>query len=385
MAIQLYCQECRSYAKVTAKKCQKCGAEFPREGRKYRVDVSVKGKRVYRFCDNLTIAREVEGTVRGDLVRGEYDITTHKATKPLTLADVWDKYLPWAKEHKKSWRDDECYYQKHIEPRFGSKALGDISAFDIEKMKTELKKGLNAYGKPYAAQTIKHQIVIIRRLFNVARKWGMYEGGNPVDSVQMPHVDNERTEFFTDDELHRLLETLGTWPCQESVSIVKFALLTGCRRGEILGLKWDDVDLERGMITLRGMDGDGPKGKKVMTIPIDPGALEILKERERTSLFVFPGEDGKQRTEFKGPWQRIRKAAGLPANFRFHGLRHNLACTLVSSGVDLTVVRELLTHKDIKTTLRYAHLKPDAVKRAASQIGDLLSGSKKAAVLELKR
>jgi integrase/ribosomal protein L40E len=399
VAIQIFCTSCKTSNGMDAKKCSKCGTVFTRD-KKYRVCVSVKGKRLTRVADNLTIAREVEAALKGDLVRDEFEIADHRAQeKPITLADVWDRYLPWAKENKKSWRDDECYYGRHIEPRFSSRALSDISAFDIEKMKTELKKSFRAYDirrmeteqehkpedgkkktkkKPRApekllsAQTIKHQIVIIRRLFNLARKWNLYDGKNPVDSVSMPHIDNEKTEFLTDDELSRLLDTLENWPCRESAALIKFAMFTGCRRGEILGLKWDDVDLQRGMITLRGMDGDGPKGKKVVTIPIDAGALEILQERQRTSLFVFPGENGKQRTDFKGPWLRIRKAAGLPDGFRFHGLRHNLACSLVSNGVDLIVVRELLTHKDVKTTLRYAHLKPDAVKRAASQIGELL-------------
>jgi len=92
MAIQLYCQECRAYVNVLSKKCPKCKAVFPREGRKYRVDVTVKGKRVTRFCDNLTLAREVEGTIRGDLVRGEYAIADHKTKKVITLGSVWEKY-----------------------------------------------------------------------------------------------------------------------------------------------------------------------------------------------------------------------------------------------------------------------------------------------------
>jgi site-specific recombinase XerD len=92
-----------------------------------------------------------------------------------------------------------------------------------------------------------------------------------------------------------------------------------------------------------------------------------------TSPFVFPGENGKQRTDFKGPWQRIRKAAGLPHDFRFHGLRHHFASTLVSNGVDLGLVRELLTHKHVGTTERYAHFAPDAVKEAARKAGELLN------------
>ena len=258
--------------------------------------------------------------------------------------------------------------------------LAIFQAFDIEKMKTELKKGLNAQGKPFAAQTIKHQIVIIRRLYNLARKWNLYEGKNPVDSVSMPKVDNQRTEFLTDDELVRLIETLDTWPCRESVAFVKFAMLSGVRRGEIFKLTWDAVDFERNMVTLRD-----PKGGKTTTLPMNSQAMEVLSSLDVTSPFVFPGKDGRKRTDFSGPWLKIRKAAGLPADFRFCGLRHNFAVTLVSDGVGLGIVRDLLTHKHVGTTERYAHFAPDAVKAAAAKAGELLTGGKKAAVIELKR
>jgi integrase len=145
-------------------------------------------------------------------------------------------------------------------------------------------------------------------------------------------------------------------------------LFTGLRRGELFKLAWDDVDFERGIITLRD-----PKSGKTENIPISIKALEVLKALEVTSPFVFPGKDGKQRVEFNGPWQRIRKAADLPAGFRFHGLRHHFASTLVSAGVDLLVVQKLLTHKDAKTTARYAHLAPGAIRDAALRSGDLLT------------
>ena len=386
MAIQLYCSDCYSTSALNSNKCTGCGKVFGRD-RKYRVRVAMKGKRVTRVVDNLTIAKEVESSIKADLLRDEYEITTHKATKAVTLSDVWDKYLPWAKEHKKSWKDDEWNYNRHLEPRFASKAMESITPFEIEKLKTELKKGLNAQGRPFAAATIKHQIVLLRRLFNVARKWGMYEGGNPVERVQMPKIDNQKTEFLTDDELSRLMDTLDAWPIKESVAFVKFAMFTGLRRGELFKLTWDDVDFERSMVTLRT-----PKGGKTTTLPLSVQAIEVLRSLDVTSSFVFPGkkgkkpgEDDKQRTDFKGPWLRIRKAAGLPNDFRFHGLRHHFASTLVSSGVDLGIVRELLTHKHVGTTERYAHFRPDAIKDAAAKAGELLSGSKNAAVLEMKR
>jgi integrase len=264
-----------------------------------------------------------------------------------------------------------------LETRFGSKALADITAFDIEKMKTELKKGLNAQGKPYKAATIKHQIVLIRRLFNVARKWGLYDGKNPVDSVSMPKVDNMKTEMLSDDEAQRLLDTLDSWPCRESAAFVKLAMFTGMRRGELMRLAWNDVDFERSSVTLRM-----PKGGKTTTVSVSTQALDAIRDLPVTGEFVFPGKDDKQRTDFKGPWERIRKAAGLPDDFRFHGLRHHFASTLVSNGVDLAVVSKMLTHKDLTTTQRYAHLSPGALKEAARISGELLT-PKQGPVLKL--
>ena len=147
---------------------------------------------------------------------------------------------------------DLGYYRLHLEPRFGKKSLDAISPIDIERMKTELRKGVNKRGKPFAAATIKHQLVIIRRLYNLARKWNLYDGKNPIDSVSMPKVDNQQTEFLTDEELTRLLDTLENWPFKDTVAFIKFAMFTGMRRGELFKLQWDDVDFERGIITLQG-------------------------------------------------------------------------------------------------------------------------------------
>jgi len=366
MAIQIFCPKCKSSCGLDAKSCLKCGTTFGRD-KIYRVCVSVKGQRVTRVVDNLTIARETEAAIKGDMVRGEYEINRTRKKKVPTLGDIWKRYLPLAQGHKKSWIDDLRYYRKHLEPRFGKKALDAISPIDIERMKSELKNGQNRRGKSFAAQTIKHQLVILRRLYNLARKWGMYDGKSPMESVEMPRIDNQKTEFLTNEELTRLLDTLETWPFKDTVAFIKFSLFTGLRRGELFKLTWDDVDFERGLIRLRD-----PKGGKTESIPVSREAMEVLRTLEVTSSFVFPGEGGKQRTNFNGPWQRIRKAADLPPGFRFHGLRHHFASTLVSAGYDLLVVQKLLTHKDAKTTQRYAHLAPGAIKDAALRSGDLL-------------
>jgi hypothetical protein len=98
MAIQNYCLSCRTSNLLEAKKCKKCGVTFGRDNRQYRVDVTVKGRRLTRMADNLTIAREIESTVKSDMVREEFDVSHHKSKqRQLTLGDFWEKhYLPWA-------------------------------------------------------------------------------------------------------------------------------------------------------------------------------------------------------------------------------------------------------------------------------------------------
>jgi integrase len=333
--------------------------------------------------DDLALAREVQKAIKGDILRGDLDIYQNVKPAP-TLGEVWVGYLPYAKEHKKTWITDEFNYKKHLEPRFAKKRLDTIAPIDIERMKAEMKKATNQNGKPYSKATIKHQLVLLKRLFNLAHKWGMYGGENPMDRVEVPRLDNQITEFLKDDEVARLLSTLEAWPCRVSAAFVKFAMLTGMRRGELFKLTWDDVNFEQSVITLRE-----PKGGKTQTIPVSTPALEVLRGLKGLSenpgeAYIFPGKEGKQRTDFKGPWLRIRKAAGLPERFRFHGLRHHFASTLVSAGYDLHVVQKLLTHKDSRTTQRYAHLSPGAFKDAATKSGDLLAPKEAAQAPTLK-
>ncbi len=231
-------------------------------------------------------------------------------------------------------------------------------------MKGELKKAVSQNGRPFAPASIKHHLILVRRLFNLAVKWNLYQGPNPVKGVEMPHVDNQVTEYMTDEELSRLMAVLDNWPFDDSAAFVKFALVQRLPARRALQAAMEPRDFDRSMITL-----PDPKGKKTVTVPVSQQALDVLRGLNRTSDFCFPGKNGKQRTDFKGPWLKIRKAADLPENYRFHGIRHHFASTLISNGVDLAVVGKLLSHKQAQTTMRYAHLNPDAVQAAAVKAG----------------
>jgi len=368
MAIHIFCNNCKTSNGLDADKCSKCGKPFGRS-KKYRVSVSNRGRRHTRVVDNLTMAREVEGAIKGDLVRDEYDIADHKAAEKVTLNLFFDNhFLPWAKEHKRTWRNDKYLFDSHLKPRFGGKTLEEISAFEIDRMKLAMKKAKNKQGRPFTPATIKHVVVLLKRLFNLAGRWRIHKGANPCANVELPKLDNKITEYLTEEETERLLKVLDAWPFKQTAAFIRFAMFTGCRRGELFKMKWGDVDVERKLLTLRA-----PKGGKTETIPLSDAALSAIAELPRKSEYVFPGREGAMLTDFKGPWERVRKEAKLPASFRFHGLRHSFASKLVSSGVDLYTVGRLLTHKQAVTTQRYAHLSDEAMRRAVEKSAEVIT------------
>ena len=137
MAINVRCPKCKSDLKLSAKKCR-CGATIPKKGKTYRVIVRVNGRRTIKAVSNLELAREVEGRLKADAARGEFDI--EKKTYP-NLQQVWNKYISWAQENKKSWYTDKLNYQNHLQPEFGNTRLDSISPFHIEKLKNSLRRG----------------------------------------------------------------------------------------------------------------------------------------------------------------------------------------------------------------------------------------------------
>jgi len=234
MSIYLYCKECRSTSPTQKQKCSKCGKSFPKDDRKYRVSVTVQGKTVTRMVGNLEDAKNAEAAIRNDLVKGDFPAKV----QTVTLNDLWTSYLPWAKENKSSWKDDEYNYTRHLQPKFGAKVLDEIRSMDIEGFISGLKNSKNAQGKEFKPATIKHQIVLLRRLFNIAIKWDLFQKINPVSRVTIPKIDNQITEFMTPEQTESLLKTLEEWPCRNTAAFVKFAFYTGLRRGELFKLKW---------------------------------------------------------------------------------------------------------------------------------------------------
>lgn len=256
---------------------------------------------------------------------------------------------------------DEYRFRKHIEPRFGNKEPEGLLPFDVDRLRINLLKTR----KP---ATVKNILELLRRVINFGVKKQLSKGLSFM--IEMPKVNNLKTEDLTPEQLTGFLEAIDQDPHIQAGNLMKMVLFTGMRRGELFRLKWEDIDFERDFINIRD-----PKGGRDQKIPLNDEARKLLESHPKSdSPFVFPGRGGKQRTEIKRPVNRIKERAGIPKDFRpLHGLRHVYASMVASSGkVDMYTLQKLLTHKSPVMTQRYAHLRDEALKRASNLAGDLI-------------
>lgn len=325
----------------------------------------------------LQMAAEVRAermrTMRhGEEVKTAREIQQAKLVHDRTLAEIAKAY--WESDRGRNLKGkvtDENRWEKHIEPLLGKKRISELTALDVQRIKRDLADK--------APATTWNVLELLRRLAN----FGVKHGLSPALGfrIEMPHRDNEKVEFLTDDEAARLVKVLDEWGAQDVARMVKVALLTGLRRGELFKLQDQDVDREHALIRLRS-----PKGKRTVSIPLSPPVAELLQEqaawrarqkdpRRRESPFVFPGRNGEQRVDC-GAVDRIKAEAKLPKHFRpFHGLRHHFAVSLANSGeVSLDMIGELLTHKSLAMTRRYGQFLPETKRKASELAASLIMG-----------
>lgn len=335
----------------------------------YRKDGRKIEEKVGRqFRDNMTPAKAA--TIRSERIEGKQPTNKErrKAAKEAkdkeaarwTIGRLWEEYLKH-KPDSKSISTDKYRYDKYILEPFGDKEPHAIIQLDVDRIRIKLQKTLSA-------QTVKHVLNLLTRIASFGYKKGLCDGLGFV--VQKPRVDNIVTEDLSSDQLKKLLEAIHSDPNRVVADMMLMALYTGMRKSELLKLTWDDVNYNKGFITIRD-----PKGGRDQTIPLNDQTRELLKKHPQgDSGYVFPGEDGKQREQVYHVVNRIKKKAGLPKRFRpLHGLRHTYASMLASSGqVDMYTLQKLLTHKSPVMTQRYAHLRDETLRKASNLAGELI-------------
>ncbi len=302
------------------------------------------------------------------------------------------QYEPWVMSQRKS----GAATVKRIRSNFAhlmQRPLVNINLWVIEKWRSEeLKRGK-------AKTTINRDITTLKACLSKAVEWELLDA-NPLQKLKPIRTDAlTRARYLNateesvlrnalierDQRLRKNRASGNAWrrarhheelPDLSSVAfadylqpMVLLSLNTGLRRGEILQLRWADVDLLRRELIVRG---DNAKSGKTRHIPLNNEALTTLQQwrsDSRSTEWVFAGKDDKRMWAVKASWKRVLLSAAI-VDFRWHDLRHHFASRLVMNGVDLNTVRELLGHSDLSMTLRYAHLSPEHKADAVARLCD---------------
>lgn len=315
----------------------------------YRSD----GKRIRKAvkgAQNRADALKVLQVEVADSFRGKYGFK--KERKRITLRELASIFLEkYSKVHKLSWRSDVSIVNK-LDPYFGDKFLDEITPGEIDDFKAaRLEEGRTK-------SKVNRDLALLRKMFNVAIDWGHVEA-SPMGKVRFfSEKDNLKERILSGPEEVRLLKA-----CPRYLrTVVLTALYTGMRRGEILGLRWSQVDLRTSQIRV-----ERTKSGRIRLIPLGErlrGELLMLKAENPSAEFVFLYPATRRpMTDVKRAFLTATRQAGIKG-LRFHDLRHTYASRLVANGVDIITVRDLLGHHSVEVTQRYTHSN-EAQKRLA--------------------
>jgi len=312
-------------------------------------------------------ARTEAKKLLGEVARGGNPAEERrKELREPTIASLCDRFLNEYVAHhcKPSTRKGyQSYIDTCIRPRLGSRKIGDLTRADVVAFHHDLRD------RPYTAN---RAVAMLSRMFNLAEDWGLRrEGSNPARRIQK-YREEEKKRYLSDDEQARLGQVLADalesgQETEFAVAAISLLVLTGCRLGEILTLKWEYVTPHHLELP------DSKTGHR--RIPLPREAYDILMSLPRmagNSHVILGESEHGHLVNLQKSWLRIRHRAGLD-DVRMHDLRHTYASVAVMSGIDPFLLKEIMGHRNLQTTLRYAHFADEAVQRAAGSVAGKLA------------
>ena len=322
-------------------------------------------------AQNKWQAEKAEAKVKLEIYEGRYG-SEAGSTK---FADfVSQVYLPWANSNKLSCRDDELN-AKVLCAYFGGKSFIQINPLLVEKFKKDRRDSITRYGRQRKPASVNRELATLSRVFSLAIDNGIIES-NPCKKVKKLREDNQRRRYLTPEEEERLMLAL-IGKRAHLKPLVQLAIHTGMRRGEILGLRWQNVDFARGVIhvtkTKTNRDRDVPLNSEARQF-----LLDVYKETsDEEFVFVNP-KTGLNLTDVKKGFNSACREAGI-IDFKFHDLRHTAGTRLADTGADAFAIAEVLGHTSLQMTKRYTHATDERKRRAV----EALSGYSKRNCLKI--
>ena len=340
-------------------------ATIRKRGKYYQLDYYAHGKRVRESAKTKKEAIGRLGTTTGEIRQGTY--ADRRSLRKTRMEDLVREYFD--KFRGRSARTERMHLDT-IEEYFRGKIVSQISVFDVETFLHVRRDTPTIKGKSRSAATVNREIGVLKRLINRAIEWNMARV-NPVSKVKFLPEPKGRLRFLTRDESKRLLECSP----RHLYPVVLTALETGMRRGEIFGMRWENVDLKNSDIFI-----PHTKNGHSRHVPISDRLRAVLVKLPRRigTGYVFTGErrigkPGKPFNDMRPSFEKACMKAGIE-NFRFHDLRHTAASYLVMAGVPIRTVGEILGHKSMAMTERYAHLSPEHKLKAVNLLPDWSAG-----------
>lgn len=349
----------------------------------------------------VAAARETAKTMKREVDHGHDPMgERHAQREAPTVKELWERYeqehLP--QKAPRSQVDERIMWEKIILPRFGKMKVAAITHDDVDALHRDIT---TIRRTPVRAN---RTVEVLRKAFNLAIRW-KWRDDNPASGVRR-NQEEKRNRYLNKTEIAALAHALNEHGEPMSANAIKLLMLTGARRGEVLGATWDMFDLENGVWTKPSAH---TKQRRLHRVPLSGPAIDLLiqmkeaatrrADADGTALgpYVFPGPSGAPLTDIKRTWASVCRRAGLAAQVektsrdgkvvkgrngkpvmvwqptvRIHDLRHSFASILVSAGASLPLIGQMLGHTQVQTTQRYAHLFDDPLRKAAETVGSYI-------------
>jgi integrase len=383
-----------------------------KRGENWYADFFFHGERIRRMIGpKRKGAEKVIAKWKAEVAENKF-LDKQKEPDPIKFREFAKEYLQWAKANKKpSSYDRELSTMRRLSNEFENHIIQNITTWQIEKWKArrkveirrpnavigsfmkkekdgtqreiwyveydcprqgrvkrivankkEAELYLEKIGAPVKPATVNRELSLLKHMFTKAIEWSKVKE-NPAKKVKLLKGEVKRVRFLMPDEIRDLLSN-----CADHLKpIVTVALHTGMRKGELLGLKWEQVNFDQGIITLTDT-----KNNERRDLPMNETVKAMLQATERKGDYVFCNGEGETFANVRRSFETAVRKSKIE-DFRFHDLRHTFASNLVMEGVDIMTVKELMGHKDLTMTLRYSHLAPNYKTKAVNILDRVMS------------
>lgn len=324
-----------------------------------------------RKTDATRWAAQTESAIR----EGRHFKTS--TAKKHTLTQLIDRYIRDILPRKPKSYSTQIIQLQWWKSQIGSYTLADVTPALIVEQRDILAKGITSRGSLRSNATVRRYLAILSHAFSIAvNEWQWCED-NPLRKVSKPSEGRGRIRFLSDEERIRLLQECKNSSNPYLYTIVVLCLATGARKMEILGLKWDQVDFNRQVITIHET-----KNGEIKVLPLVGHALTLLRDHAKVRRIdtdlVFAGQKGRKTNAIspvviKRAWETALNKSMIE-NFRFHDLRHSAASYLAMNGATLAEIAEVLGHKTLQMVKRYAHLSESHTSKVVAKMNEKIFG-----------